>query len=286
MKTAKKIWLIVGAVCTVLGIGIMSVTLFFILRSGGLEALQTIDSDHVPKAVTLTEDFDSIAVSAVSEDITLRLSESGEPVVEYFESRLLTYEIKISDGTLNIIAEDQSHWYDHIGVSFGVQKHGMVITLPKAQYDRLTVHETSGDLTVPAGFTFSSAEIQTVSGEVNWRAAVRDDFSALTVSGDICLQNALPGAMVELKTTSGNVRFSNGEAQQVTVKTVSGDVAFADCDTQRVNITSVSGDITAAFATPKSIKASSVSGEIQVKDDPTASSTCTVTTTSGDITIH
>lgn len=129
----------------------------------------------------------------------------------------------------------------------------MVVYLPNEDYNSLKLSTLSGDVIVSDVFSFSEADIKSVSGDVEYSAFTDNLLNIKSTSGDIeCMSEAKD---VRLKTTSGNITFSICDIKNGTVeiKTTSGTVVGStNCELNYITDT-VSGDINV----PKSVEGAS-----------------------------
>jgi DUF4097 and DUF4098 domain-containing protein YvlB len=216
------------------------------------------------------------------------------------EGEQVTDTVTVENGALTIIRRDTRKWYQRMGISW-VDVPAVTVYLPEAEYQSLTVQTVSGEIEVPADFTFAEIKAESTSGDLTLRAKVTDGVTARSVSGDITLDGA--SGEIQIETTSGDVEVSRSATQTLTVTTtsgeidlenvsvrqgayitsVSGDVELERFDAGSIHITTVSGDVEGSLCSPKNFAVETTSGDIQTPRSNSDAGECAVTTTSGDV---
>ncbi len=230
---------------------------------------------------SIDQAFTSISVEGAECDIRLLISENDTCKVVCTESDKISHSVTVKDNTLTISRSDTRRWYEHIGIYWGSME--IEIYLPQTEYESLYALSLSGNIEIPRDFSFSEAEIHNTSGNVNFSAAVKNDLSINTVSGDITLAD-ITCQNIAAKSTSGSVVFSNVVTSGNThIETVSGNTILQRCDADSIWIKTTSGDILGTLLTEKIFLTDTTSGAIDVPQS-TSGGNCEIKTTSGDIT--
>lgn len=316
MKVAKRNLLIAAAATVAAGL----LLCFGAFAAMGFDFSRLNTLTVETHTYTVEDPFVNLSVDGAECDVRLFPSEDGSCKVVCRESDKIDHTVKVVDGTLTIKRVDHRKWYEHI-VGFHWGKMEVAIYLPESAYASLSVTSVSGDVEIPAGFSFGEAEVQSTSGDVRFLASVENGLSVKTVSGDLFVQNTAPkslrarstsgdvtvssvqvGAELTIKTVSGDLSLSqitcgsidaettSGDVEctalrasgSLRVKTVSGDVELRGCDGGTLWIKTTSGDVSGRLLTEKRFVTDTTSGRVRV---PNAASggTCEVTTVSGDI---
>lgn len=316
MKSAKKILLIVAVVSVAAGLllclGAFAAMGFTFTRLNSL----TFET----RTYTVEEPFDDLLVEGAECDVRLLPSEDGSCRIVCRESDRIDHTVQVVNGCLTIERVDHRKWYEHIiGIYWGRME--VAIYLPESAYASLSVTSVSGNVEIPADFSFTEAKVQSTSGNIRFFASVENGLSAKTVSGDMNMRNVSPKSLrvqstsgditiasvhvaeeLIAKTVSGDLDFSaidcgsldanttSGEVEcsalrasgSLRIKTVSGDVELRGCDADTLWIKTTSGDVSGSLLTEKIFITDTTSGRVRVP--PSASGgKCEVTTTSGDI---
>ena len=250
---------------------------------------------------TVEDPFVNLSVDSVECDVRLLPSEDGSCKVVCRESVQVDHTVRVVDGTLTVERTDHRHWYERI---FGFHWGSMEITvyLPESVYETLSVTSVSGDVEVPANFSFTEAKVESTSGDVRFLASVEKDLSVKTVSGDVTVDSVRVSGTLTAKTVSGDLSLSritcgsiNAETTSgdvdctalrasgnLRIKTVSGDVELRNCDGDTLWIKTISGDVSGRLLTEKRFVTDTTSGRVRVPNSASGG-TCEVTTVSGDI---
>ena len=291
MKRGKKMFLLGALIVTISG---------FVLSLGALAAAK-FDLSHLmastsptaeppvltssvdsPEASLLTqtveESFSNITVDAQACNVNLIPTSDGTCQVEYPTHEKLSCTVSVQQDTLCVVFRDYRSWYN-----FSLGELDITLYLPQRQYQNLKLDAASGGITVPEDFSFSKAQVSTVSGELQFYAGVSDDLTLETVSGNLKLTNGEPKSL-SLSSTSGAIDVSHvAVVENWGIDSVSGKVTLTDCDAGTLEVNTISGDVEASLRTGKTFSTQTVSGDVKVPSG-TSGGSCQITTVSGDIT--
>lgn len=315
MKRGKIIAILAAVACIVAGL----VLCFTAFAAMDFDIMEMNTMNFVTNTYTIEDTFSNLSVKAAECSVTLLPSEDGSCRVVCTEGDKIFHTVAVRNGTLTIDRTDNRKWYERIGVYWGEMK--LVIYLPESAYETLSVKTASGDIDVPAGFSFADAEVKSASGDIRFCASVAGDLSAEAISGDVYVSDMQPKNL-RVQSTSGDVKAErmkvdaeffvktvSGEiglfdvscgiftaestsgnvkttgllvAETLRIQTVSGDVRLQSSDADRLWISTVSGDVNGSLLTEKNFKTKTASGSVHVPSG-TSGGICEVKTTSGDI---
>lgn len=299
MSVAKKVWLITAAACVFLGLLIVFVNFMRIdfnfkeLNRGTIEM----------RSEKISESFDRIRITGVDADVRILPAEDGDCRIDYSEGNGMECRISVSGGTLEVNRVDARKWYERFGVFFWEDSF-ITVYLPDKEYSELFAKTVSGDLELASGLAFGSAELISTSGEIECFAGVRNALSVKTVSGDMEVQN-VSSASLDANTTSGEIHVQNIRAAsfslssvsgdlsilntvisgRISLKTTSGEIEFSDLDGEEIRIKSVSGDVEGSLLSGKNFVTTTTSGSVRVPASEASMPECEIKTTSGNIRI-
>ena len=246
--------LIILSVCLVtVGLVLTAAILF----STGFRVNFTADGTQITHEIT--EPFQNILIDVDTTDVTFFPSADGTCKVVCAEPKAQNHRAIVWDDTLTIDVVDSSNWLDSL---FFFGPMSVEIYLPQSQYASLVSESDTGDLDMPGDFQFSSAELDTDTGDIRWQADVSGRLSLFTDTGDILLSGCHAGAL-EAETDTGDVRFDRAD----------GDSIFVETDT---------GDVTGTLLTEKLFRGLSDTGRVNVPWD-TRGGDCIVISDTGDI---
>ena len=269
-----------------------------------------------------TGDLRNISVTASEADVILRPSEDGRLRVVCREKTKVRHLVTLADGTLTVEAVDNRAWYDYIQL-FSFDTPAITIYLPATSYGTLFIDGSTGDVDIPAAFSFASITVQRSTGDVICRASADMGITISASTGDILLMNATAGE-IALRTTTGDIGlssvscsglvtfdvdtgdvnatdlscgslFSEGTTGDVDLTHVvasqamrlsrsTGDVELEGCDAAEIFIETDTGDVEGLLLSPKTFRAQSASGSVRVPSSTTGG-LCEIHTNTGDIEI-
>lgn len=288
---------LVFAVCFVV-IGIVIAGLGLICIGFDFSALNS--AQYTTKTYPVSGSFSDISAVGSVGDIRFVLSQDDTCKVVCQEQKKMSHRVSVQDDTLTISQIDDRKWYDHIGVFWGSTT--IVVYLPQAEYQHLTVKNSTGDVQIPGDFTFQNASIQVSTGDISLSAGVTESLNLKSSTGSICL-NAMPQAnTISISGGTGDIRISDlacqslavsnttGEvlldnvisAESIGITCSTGDICLNACDAQTLELKTKTGDINGSFLTDKIFDAKTSTGDVFA---PSADSggQCKATTSTGDI---
>ena len=258
-KTIKP--LLMATVLIVLGFIVSFAA--FAMTDFDLEKLNSMEFST--KTYTLEEDFDNIFIDVSECDIVLIPAEDGKCVIECTDSDKIFHSVEVKDGELKIERTDNRKWYERF---FGIYWGDMQITLklPQYEYEKANIKCVSGDIIIPAGFTFSQADIINTSGDIEFAAAVKSDLTLDTVSGELLLENTEAGS-VTAQSTSGDIEFASlSSSGEIYAKSVSGSIKLSSVNALgKMQVKSTSGAIKLTDVNCAELKTENVSGRSSFK---------------------
>ncbi len=318
MGVVRKMPFIIAVVLIVLGIalfvGVMSVNDWDFSRIG--------ESQFVTKSYDIEENFDSVFIDGSTEDIVFLPATDGKCRVECVESIKRAHTVAVDGRVLKIVENDNSSWLDSVILSF--KKSKITIYLPAGVYEKLGVDLSTGDVTVPSGYEFSSAEIKMSTGDVGFEASVAGELKIALSTGDITLDGCDVGSL-DLKTSTGDIDLktvacsgdakivvttgevdisgmtcknliSEGSTGDVTLTDVivnekmsvtrsTGDVTFVGSDASEIFVKVSTGAVTGTLLSGKVFKTHTSTGKITVPADTYGAGKCEISTSTGRINI-
>ena len=225
------------------------------------------------EAKTYTEDgdFTKISIAALDSDVELKKSADGRVTVECSESVKIRRNVFVKDGVLCIKGEDGRTWLDRIGISAKAPK--IKVYIPSGKYESLTIGSSTGDISVPDGFSFGRIQIVTDTGNVKIESAPS-------------IEEGLTHGCVKITTDTGDVAINGFVAGDIEIKTSTGDVA--------VNSVSCTGGFRQTVGTGctaietlacKSFESNGSTGEITL-NNTLVSGNLSIKRSTGDVTLN
>lgn len=315
MSKTKK-WLIAAAALVVSGallfVGIMTGLKWDFLK------LSTVQYER--NSYDIQEEFQSISIIGNTSDITFIATQDEMASVFCYEAANARHSVSVENGTLIIAQADQQNWYNNIGIN--LHDPDIKVYLPQTQYVSLLISESTGDIEIPADFSFDSMDISLSTGDVKTLAsagqmkiktttgsiqienistneasftastgkitvrsvACQGDLQMRVSTGDISLTDVVCDQLVSTGNT-GDISLKNVHAnQQFTIERTTGDVTFENCDAGAITVTTGTGDVTGNLLSEKIFIATTNTGDVDVPQTGSGG-ICEITTNTGDITI-
>ena len=316
MKKATTICLIIALCLVLIGTAIFLV----VMARHHWDFAALSKGDYETNTYTVSEDFQSISLDTETEDIVFLLSEGESCRVEIVERKKEPHKVYVKNGTLNIEQTEAESWLDSISF-FSFESTKITVWLPKAEFEALSIRESTGDVQIPTDFSFGKIDIDASTGDIDCRASVSGALRIETSTGDIRLEK-LRAETIKLTVSTGRVEArdvdcrenleisvstgrteltdlscgsfrSNGSTGSLVMKNVTvagtlqaerstGSVRLEDCDAAELNIITDTGDVTGSLRSPKVFITQSDTGSIHVPESVTGGK-CKVSTDTGDI---
>lgn len=234
------IWNLLGFILCVVGVAIVGKTL--IEANFDVDAFQTIVFET--NTYNVEESVTGLAINVNMEDVSLILSSDDKVRVTFFEDEKEKHQVRVENGILSISLVDEREWHEKFG--FFAQTPSVIIELPKATYDEISIGTNTGEVEI------SDLTCENLNVKVN--------------TGDVDLTRVIAN-------------------REMRVKTNSGDADFDECDAGSICVEVVTGSVTGNFLTEKRFKTKTVTGSVRVPDSTTGA-TCEITTRTGDIRVE
>lgn len=317
MKKATKLWLIVANALIVVGLLLLA----SVLTACQWEVSDLENGNFVTNIYEIHEDFSNLSVNIDTADIILVQSEDGACRVECYEHEKEKHSAAVQGDTLVIKLVDERAWYDYIGITFKSPK--ITVYLPETQYAALSVSADTGDIEVPAGFHFESADLSTDTGSIEFCASASGAVKAETDTGRITMEHssvdsldlsASTGRMtvsdvscvgdIRLQISTGKTDLTNIRCKKLTsygdtgaislrdvvatesfsIKRDTGDVRLDACDAAEIYIETDTGDVEGSLLSDKIFFTVTDTGRVDVPQSMSGGR-CEIRTDTGDIRI-
>lgn len=318
MKTGTKIWLIVGVLLIILGLGFFAAA----MSANQWDFTRLSTAELETNTHRISETFHSISMETDTADIRFIPSEDGACRVVCTESEKTPHVVAVTDGVLTITVTDNREWYDYIGINIGDTK--ITVYLPAGEYASLNIRESTGDVEIPRDFSFSRMEINASTGDVDNAASASGEMKIKTSTGDIRVES-VTAEMVDLFVSTGRItvasvtcqnefklHVSTGKIELTDVKcgTLSstgntgdislrnavasgkfsverstGDIRLDGCDAAEFSIKTSTGDVTGTLLSEKVFSVKTDTGRVNVPGSANGGM-CNIITSTGDVRIE
>lgn len=299
MKKAMKIWLMIAAILSVVGLTVCTIS----LAGVGFD-FQKIDTvDEVTGVYYPDSRFDTILADLDTADIRLLPSEDGEVKVVCREREDIRHSVLVQDGKLMIREVDERSWFEVLtGFYFGREE--ITVYLPKDLICTLRVESDTGDVTLGKSLTFDGVTIETDTGDVTVTSEVNGVLSIVTDTGDIFLRNTTLFATdlesdtgditissvkflgaLGIFTDTGDIELKNTVAEgDMVMESDTGDIEFDRIDAYNIHIITDTGDVEGTLLSDKIFDVKTVTGDKEIPGSATGG-VCKIRTDTGDIEI-
>ncbi len=275
----------------------------------------------VNKTYEVTNTFTNINIDVSTSDIEFAVSEDSTVKVEVTETPNKYHTIEVINGVLTVKCIDKRNFYEKF---FNFKRdYKATIYMPAVEYDNLTVKSSTGNVTIPEGFTFNKIDLKLNVGDTKIRSNVIDsasfilstgnaDIADMTLNifyisssvGDITLNNIIAQETITVASSTGDTTLNNIKCKSLDVTSSTGnieltdtiaddtialsasvgDIFINDSDAGTINIKTSTGDVNGTFLTNKIIFAETELGNVNVPHLTTGGK-CKIKTSTGDIKI-
>ena len=280
MRKKTLLWLSVGALLVLLGGAIF----FGALVAANFDFLKFTTSKYEDRTYEITEDFTSISILASTADVLIVPTDGTVARVECRELKNVTHTVAVKDGVLTVEEKDTRAWYEHIGITFGLQQQ-VTVYLPEGLWQALTVRASTSDVRV-SWLTFGAIDVALSTGDVEIRNATCTGAVTLVAStGDVEFENVTCAALLT-KADTGDLAMERVIVSgELAVERDTGDVELEACDAATIRIKTSTGDVEGTFLTDKTFAVQTGTGRKRVPQG-TSGGLCEITTSTGDIEIR
>ena len=239
MLKKTKLWVITASLLIVLGAALFTAAMTAYDWDFSMLSTRT----YVSQSHEVSESFTNLTAYSDTADIRILPSEDGVCRVTCFDHDHVAYEVRVQDGTLEIIPQyKKQSWIPFIDFSFEIPQ--ITIMLPEAEYGALKLETDTGDVTVPNGMRFASVEVTTSTGNVSLLASVLGSVKLQATTGDLLVEGVAPTSL-ELSTTTGRITVKGVTATgEASVKVSTGDARLTDMTCKSLTTIGSTGDIT------------------------------------------
>lgn len=317
MRKATKIWLVI-ATCLVIA-GLLLFAWAMSALNWDFTKLSTAKLES--NTYEIKEAFSSISIDVNTTEIEFVLTDGEECRIECYEFEKEKHTATVQNGTLVIGTINNRKWYDYIGIFLGSPK--MTVYLPEDQFASLSIDTDTGDILIPADFSFDNLKIEGDTADVECLASVSKNIEIELDTGCINLDN-IPAGKIDLSTSTGKIQLNSvtadgnieietdtgsvkltdvtctdftaeGDTGTITLKNVfatgkfriendTGNVRFENSDASQIYVKTSTGNVTGSLASDKVFITQTSTGKISVPKTTTGG-TCEIKTSTGDIDI-
>ena len=213
---------------------IISLALCFVLGSFVLVGCSNSSEPFEEKSYTSDTQINEINLEVQDREIEVSLSEDEQVHIQYSENNKEYCDISVSGNVLTMTSASNKEWTDYIGFKPAAENRKILLQIPNALLENLTLSTTNEDVTLSALAVTGSVSISSTEGNITF--GTLDVGNALTLSaknGDIS------GAVVG--------SYDDFAIQSETKKGESNLPGQKDGGEKTLNVSSNNGDVNIAF---------------------------------------
>ena len=187
--------------------------------------------------------------------------------------------VTMEDGVLTVRREDHRRWYDHIGIFTKTPE--LTVYLPQSIIPTLEIDVDTGDVSVPEGFYFGEALIESDAGDITWGASA-GHLKIECDTGDIQVKNAKIQERMQISTDTGDLRIQSLTAVALSIETDTGDIALKQTTVATtLAIETDTGDVTLTEVTSATMQINTSTGDVGL--ERVGSENLQIRTSTGDV---
>ena len=213
----------------------ISLALCLVLGSLVLGGCSNSSEPFEEKSYTPDTQINEINLDVRDREIEVSLSEDEQIHIQYFENSKEQYDISVSDGNvLTIVSVGNKEWMDYIGGKPSAEDRKILLQIPDALLDTLTLSTTNEDITLPA-------------------VAIKESISLTSNGGDIAFGNLDVGNALYLTVKNGDISgtviggYDDFAIQSVIKKGGSNLPDNKDSGEKTLKVSSNNGDVNIEF---------------------------------------
>ena len=312
MKGLIAIPIVIGSVLLLAGGALFGVALY---KGSKNSQIETKEYD----AEVLGSTFNKFDIDLTIADLEFKKADAVKVVVD--ETKYDVHDVSVSDNTLKIVGKDTRKWYEHVFNFNWFDKVRVTVYMPEGHYEDFKVETATGNIVVPADFSFASFEVKASTGNVTSKANVDNDvkikvstgnvnlesittknINITSSTGNIKLNNDTVSEKIEIDTDTGDIRLDNvtcadyyshsdtgdlnfvntNVTNKVEIKNGTGYVKMASSDAATLEIKTSTGNVNLELLSAKIVFAETKTGRKNVPTSTTGG-ICQITTSTGDI---
>lgn len=292
MSGKTKVWILAA----------VSVVLIVCILGGVTMILNRNSSKLMTAKYDVSEEFKDIQITTKTASIEFIPSEDGKTSIICHEPENRKHTVSVKDGVLVITLNDTRKWYEFIGIDFYSPK--ITVYLPQREYGNLNIHASTGNTTLPDGFTFEGVSVKASTGDISVNGIVADMLNLSVSTGNITVENSICSKDVKIEVSTGKTNLTNiqcknlisdGDTGNITLTNVlasekfdierdTGKVRLNGCDAGEIYIETDTGSVTGTLLSEKVFITKSDTGKIDVPKTVTGGR-CEIETDTGNIII-
>ena len=200
----------------------------------------------VTNTTDVSQDFSGIVINTSDSDVYFQPSTDGKVSVVCRESKKIYHSVTVEENTLIIDEIDTRSDIEKLRPGISLFARTIIDYLPVGEYADLAVEIDTGDIDIPAGYTFNNVDIENDTGNIYFKSNAE---------------------VLELNTDTGTIKISELTATNIKLDTDTGDISVEDVSSKVINADTDTGDINILYSDiDGALNTSADTGKIQLTD--------------------
>ena len=235
----KKRWVKIAALLLIAGLALCAAALW----AAGFDFNTFSIAEYVTNTYVVDKPFQSLTVLGDTESIALAPSEDGLCRVVCREEKKAPHAVRIDGDMLTVENTGKRPWL-FINFGFFADHPSVTVYLPRRDYQALAVKAATGDLQIPADFSFDSIQAALTTGDVFCAATANQAITVQTSTGKIEL-NGVKARSVSLKASTGAIRVCDAVCEKdMQLHVSTGKTAMENVNCESLTSTGSTGSLT------------------------------------------
>ncbi len=240
MSDRKRIAIIIAV--SFITIGLLVFITGFVLS--GFSFKKAFDKNIVENTYEVSSPFASISIDGTVQDIEFIKATDGVNKVVVKEHKDIKFSVEVVNDVLTVCYDDDRNFVAKYLSSNGFAKKYIKVYLTENSYNSLKINVATGDVQIPQDYAFTSVEVSSSTGDVEFSATVSSELKIMVSTGDVKIKNSALGSLVIDGSTSDIEIYNVTVSGAVDIKISTGDV---DCEgflsANSVSVETSTGDV-------------------------------------------
>ena len=198
MKGIIVVPIVLGSVLLLAGGAVFGVALYKGSKNTTIETKEYTSTE-------LGSEFNKFDIDLTIADLEFK---TGEQKVVVDETKYDSHTVEVVDGTLKVKGLDNRKWYEHIFNWNWFDRVKVTVYMPAGSYQDLKIEANTGNVVIPADYSFASFDVSVDTGKVTNKANVTEDIKVKSATGDVVMEDVTAKNM-EVKTSTGDIKLKN-----------------------------------------------------------------------------
>ena len=192
--------------------------------------------------VAVEEAFNNIDIDLSITDVEFKVSEDSKTKVVFEQNQYYQHTTEVKDNKLLVRFNDTRKWYQKI-FTFDFQSIKATFYLSNTTYGELKMENSTGNLIIPNNFTFDSVNLKASTGNVKFNAKVNNNLTLKLSTGNVTLDGTIANNITG-EVSTGNYNLKNVTvAEKIYLKSSTGKINLTDVTAKDLELKASTGDM-------------------------------------------